>query len=183
MDDGRCASIVYRLSSIVEWWNGCLISGTKLSTCARKRVRLSTNRLIDVTIAALVLAALGFAYLGTLGPSITWANSGADSGDLVTAGATLGVAHPTGYPTYLILAHLFQLLPVGDLAFRTNLLSVAAAASAALCVYAIVRKLLAQSGLRASLAAALAALGLGLSPVFWSQAVVAEVHSLNALFV
>lgn len=150
---------------------------------SNKRVWLSNKRLHGVGIAALVLVTLGLAYLATLAPSITWANSGADSGDLVTAAATLGVAHPTGYPTYLLLAHLFQLLPLGDLAFRTNLLSVVAAVSAALCVYAIVWNLLALPVWRVSLAAGLAALGLGLSPVFWSQAVVAEVHSLNALFV
>src|SRR5262245_26488949 len=85
---------------------------------------LSHKRLIDAAIIALVLVTLVLAYLSTLAPSITWANSGADSGDLVTAAATLGVAHPTGYPTYLLLAHLFQLLPLGDPAFRTNLLSV-----------------------------------------------------------
>ena len=59
---------------------------------------------------ALVLAPpiiIALAYARTLAPSITWANDGSDSGDLVAAAATLGVAHPTGYPTYLLLARLF----------------------------------------------------------------------------
>ncbi|HEY3231884.1 MAG TPA: DUF2723 domain-containing protein [Roseiflexaceae bacterium] len=137
---------------------------------------------LDRFIAGLILAALACAYAWTLAPGITWANDGADSGDLVTAAATLGVAHPTGYPTYLLLARLFQLLPVGDLAFRTNLLSAASAASAALCVYTIVRGLAPEGAWRTAVAAAAGALGLGLSPLFWSQAVVAEVYSLNALF-
>ena len=49
---------------------------------------------------ALVAVALLPIYLTTLAPGLTWANDGADGGDLVTAAATLGVAHPTGYPLY-----------------------------------------------------------------------------------
>src|SRR4051812_40341951 len=118
-----------------------------------------------------------------LAPGVTWANDGADSGDLITAAATLGVAHPTGYPTYLILARLFQLIPLGDLAFRTTLLSAAAGLLAALVVYSIVRALVGELGWRTIVVAGTAALALGLAPVFWSQAVVAEVYTLNALFV
>jgi hypothetical protein len=145
-------------------------------------VRSLRTGFLDRLIAGLIPAALACAYAWTLAPGITWANDGADSGDLVTAAAVLGVAHPTGYPTYLLLARLFQLLPVGDLAFRTNLLSAASAALAALCVYAIVRGLAPEGAWRTSVAAAAGVLGLGLSPLFWSQAVVAEVYSLNALF-
>jgi len=131
----------------------------------------------------IVLSTLAVAYARTLAPGLTWANSGGDGGDLITAAATLGVAHPTGYPTYLLLAHLFQYVPIGDLAFRTNLLSAAAALLAAACVYGIVQELDGSQTWRSSVAAAIAALGLGLAPVFWSQAIIAEVYSLNACFV
>ncbi|MBK9713276.1 MAG: DUF2723 domain-containing protein [Kouleothrix sp.] len=141
------------------------------------------DNLRDGAGLALTLGVLGAAYARTLAPGVTWANDGADSGDLVTAAATLGVAHPTGYPTYVLLARLFQAIPLGDLAFRTNLLSAAAALGAALLVFLIVRRLLDGSRWRATVAATVAAIALGLSPVFWSQAVIAEVYSLNALFV
>src|SRR5689334_3352659 len=62
-------------------------------------------------------------YVRTLAPGLTWANSGSDGGDLITAAATGGIAHPTGYPLYLLLARLFQFIPLGSLAFRTNLMS------------------------------------------------------------
>jgi Protein O-mannosyl-transferase TMEM260-like len=140
------------------------------------------HALLDRLVAALIVVALGLAYTQTLAPGITWANNGADSGDLVTAAATLGIAHPTGYPTYLLLARLFQLLPVGDLAFRTNILSAVAAVFASLCVYVVVRSLCSGQGWISPVAAGLAALGFGLSSTLWSQAVVAEVYSLNALF-
>ncbi len=34
--------------------------------------------------------------------------------------AVLGISHPTGYPTYLMLSHLFTYLPVGDVAYRVE---------------------------------------------------------------
>src|SRR5262245_7101877 len=144
-------------------------------------MRSSAQRVVHIAGSGSALAILAIAYARTLSPGITWANDGADSGDLVTAAARLGVAHPTGYPTYLLLARLFQLLPLGDLAYRATLLSAAAAALAALCVYMIVRLLIDAPGWPAHCSALAAALGLGLSPVFWSQAVIAEVYSLNAL--
>jgi hypothetical protein len=129
---------------------------------------------------------LGFAllYARTLAPGITWAHASSDSGDLITAAATLGVAHPPGYPTYLLLAHLAQYLPVGDLALRTNLLSALAALLTLLCTYHTVRGLLpVEQRWHAPFAAALATFSLGSSPLFWSQAIVTEVYTLNALFV
>jgi len=48
------------------------------------------------------------------------------------------MAHPTGYPVYLILARGFQLIPIGALAYRTNLMSVLATVLAAVLVYALV---------------------------------------------
>ncbi|MFN8504882.1 protein O-mannosyl-transferase family [Kouleothrix sp.] len=132
---------------------------------------------------ALIVVVLGALYLRTLAPGVTWANEAADSGDLIAAAATLGVAHPSGYPAYLLLARLFMLLPIGDLAFRAGLLSVAAGLGAALGVYAAVRALAAVPGWRGEVASAGAALICGLAPMLWSQAVVAEVYALNAMFV
>jgi len=49
--------------------------------------------------------------------------AGGDSGELVTAAYSLGVAHPPGYPLYVTITHLFTFLPVGTPAFRVTLLS------------------------------------------------------------
>src|SRR5512134_545866 len=86
-------------------------------------IRGSAQCVVRIVGSVCALVVLAIAYASTLAPGITWANNGTDSGDLITAAATLGVAHPTGYPTYLLLARFFQLIPVGSLAFRTNLLS------------------------------------------------------------
>jgi hypothetical protein len=135
-------------------------------------------------LCALVVgaSALGV-YLTTLAPGLTWANHGADGGDLITAAATGGVAHPSGYPTYLLLVRLFLALPFGQMAWRANLFSAVCAAAAGATVTLLVaacssapRRLALAGGLVAGLAFAL-------SPVLWSQAVIAEVYALHVLMI
>lgn len=131
----------------------------------------------------LILSLLG-AYSSTLAPGLTWANYGADGGDLITAAATGGVAHPSGYPLYLLLAQGFQLLPLGSLAFRTNLLSMLAMILAAWLVYSLAADSFRLTGGRFNrLAGLAAALSFGLAPLAWSQAVITEVYALHILFV
>jgi len=48
----------------------------------------------------------------------------------------LGVTHLTGYPTYLLLTHLFTYLPFGDPAYRVNLASAVFGAVAVFLVLA-----------------------------------------------
>jgi hypothetical protein len=51
-----------------------------------------------------------------------------DSGEFAIGAYQLGIVHAPGYPLYLIIAHLFTGLPLGDVAFRVNLLSAVALA-------------------------------------------------------
>jgi hypothetical protein len=90
---------------------------------------------------------------------------------------TLGIAHPTGYPLYTLLGKFFTLIPIGDAAYRVNLMSAFFAALTVVVTYLIVRMLTDNS-----LSALFASLVMAVSPVFWSQAVIAEVYSLNAFF-
>ena len=48
-----------------------------------------------------------------------------DTGEFQVVGPVLGTAHPTGFPAYVILSWLASIVfaPLGDPAFRTNLLS------------------------------------------------------------
>jgi hypothetical protein len=130
----------------------------------------------------LVALSLGGTYLATLAPGLSWANNGADGGDLVTAAATGGIPHPSGYPTYLLLARLFQFLPFGSIAYRTNLFSAVCTVLAAVLVYYLVIGL-PYAPLRGNwLAGLFSAYAFGLSPLVWSQAVISEVYGLHALF-
>lgn len=137
--------------------------------------------------AALVIALCAFAvYVRTMAPTITLRHNGADSGDLVTAAINLGVPHPTGYPWYTMIAHLFTRLPGGEPARGVNLLSaLAAALSVAAVFWASYRLVVTRDGDGwLALVAAWAAAGLyAFGELLWSQATIAEVYSLNALLV
>src|SRR5918998_1261830 len=122
----------------------------------------------------------GILYLGTLAPTVLPYSTPdtLDSPMLQAEVSVLGVGHPTGYPTYMMLTHLFTYLPFGDLAYRVNLASAVYAALAVLVLYL--------AGLRLggkSVAAASGALAFGLSGTFWGQAVIAEVYTFEALLV
>src|SRR5918993_3158276 len=84
-----------------------------------------------------VAVLVGILYIGTLAPTVLpyGAPDTLDSPMLQTAVPVLGVGHPTGYPTYMMLTHFFTYL------------------------------------------------AFGLSGAFWSQAVIAEVYTFEALLV
>ena len=67
----------------------------------------------------------------TLAPDVL----AADSGELQVVAAQLGVAHPPGFPLYVLLAHLFTRLPIGSPAYMVNLLSAVFGALTAVVVY------------------------------------------------
>ncbi len=125
-------------------------------------------------------------YWLTLAPTITWRNDGADSGDLVTAAFTLGIPHPSGYPLYTLLAAAFARLPFDEPARGVNLFSALCAAGAIILFYVAISRILVSAGNQDSDArriAASVALTVAFMPLFWAQAILAEVYALNALLV
>ena len=127
-----------------------------------------------------IILILGACYSRTIAPDLTWAHFSADGGDLIAATASGGIPHPSGYPLYLILARGFQFIPVGNLAFRTNIFSAICTILTALFLYAfLVRQL---RGLPLSqFVSFLAAIAYGLAPFVWGQALVTEVYALHGL--
>ncbi len=119
-------------------------------------------------------------YLRTLAPSVLYYDRpiAFDSAMLQAEAAALGIGHPTGYPTYMMLTHLFTRLPGVEPAYGANLASAAYAALAVAMLFAVALRL---SG--RILAAAIGSLAFAVSGTFWSQAVIAEVYTLNVLFV
>ena len=101
-----------------------------------------------------------------------------DSGELVAAVGVLGIPHPSGYPLYVLLGHLWTLLvPLGSIAYRMSLFSAVCAAGACAVLHHLCRRL----GLRLPVAAA-AALLLAFAPSLWGEANVQRVYALNTLF-
>jgi hypothetical protein len=100
-----------------------------------------------------------------------------DDGLFILSSYFLGIEHPPGYPLFTLLGKLATLVPVGSVAYRVHLLSGLFGGLTGAAVWLCARALL-----QPRLLAYLAALGLGVSPVFWSQALIAEVYTLNTFF-
>ena len=120
-------------------------------------------------------------YVVTLAPGLTFEHNGTDGGDLISAAWRLGVPHPSGYPTYTLLAWLFSQLPVGVIAYRVNLLSAVCAAVAVGLLCRTAQIVLPADRHRLAISVA-TALSLAFSSLLWSQAVISEVYALLALF-
>jgi tetratricopeptide (TPR) repeat protein len=114
-------------------------------------------------------------YIMAAPPGFYWL----DSAELTAAAVALGVAHPTGFPLYCIVARVAAFVPLGELGFRVELLS---AVCAALAVFWTTRLVidLCRDDLHALVGAAVAGTLLALSAVFLRQATVAEVYAPGA---
>ena len=89
-----------------------------------------------------------------------------------------GVAHPPGYPIHTLLGSIFyHLMPFGTPAFKGHLFSGFAGAGACAAIYAIVAMLT-----QGRVFAYLGGLAYAVSDTFWSQAIIAEVYTLNSMF-
>jgi len=107
-------------------------------------------------------------YVRTMAPTVY----GVDSADLTTSAFLLGISHPPGAPTYLLVGHVFTWLPIGDVGYRLNLLSAVAGSLASFFLYCAVRRL---SG-DALLALATACL-VAVTYYVWTAAVAAELYA------
>ena len=109
-----------------------------------------------------------------------------DAAELTAAAHGLGIAHPTGFPLYLLLGKLLDFLPFGSTAIRLNLLSSLAAALTTALLFRLAMK---TYGVRNGLGvskhfASLAAVAIFvLGPTFFIHAVTAEIYGLNILIV
>lgn len=103
--------------------------------------------------------------------------SGANTGELIAAGDTLGIAHPTGYPTWTSIAHFFtNTIPLADKAFRTTLFSIVIGCLTLLFTNAILLSLFRSSWFVLPILAAVA-----VEPLFWIQCVSVEVYGFQIL--
>lgn len=153
---------------------------------SRYSSKLTGEYILLEPLPALILGLGSFVlYLATLAPTVLFA----DGGEFQFVPYILGIAHPTGYPLYLLLGWLWShTLLVGDVAFRMNLFSAFWAALAVslayLLAFRVVRRAAPEAGpIVASLAAVTAAATFAVGQTFWSQAIIAEVYSFNAFFV
>lgn len=133
-------------------------------------------------------------YLFTLAPSVVHI----DSGELATVQATLGIAHPTGYPLFTLLGHAFLWLPLpGSVIYRLNMLCAVWCAGGVVFMVMTLRLVLANPGRfhfgkrsqnrgttpavvwRSVVALIGGGLLLGFSKTYWLQSTSVEVYSLH----
>ncbi len=135
-------------------------------------------------LVALCCAFVAFGgYCGTMAPGLTFI----DAGELATVACRLGVAHPTGYPLFTLVGHLFSLLPLGSEPIQSLNLMAAAFCAAGIGVFArltmfFLLGIFPQDQRRILAASAGAALLLAFSLTYWSQGTSIEVYPLHCLF-
>ncbi len=139
------------------------------------------RRLSSGMAALLVTVVSGALYAAGAAPSLTLQHGGSDGGELAVAVYSLGIPHPTGYPTYLLLAQVVRLLPWGTPAGRLNLFSALAGALTVGLVALIAGEFFLEN-LPALVAGLTAGLSLAVSGLFWSQSVITEVYTLHTFF-
>ena len=92
----------------------------------------------ELVCAGAVFVATLLLYSWTLAPTVTLT----DSGELIVVARGLGVAHPPGFPLWIVLAHLASLVPLGNVAVRINFASAFFAALASAMLTLVVAELM-----------------------------------------
>ncbi|MEW6096646.1 MAG: DUF2723 domain-containing protein [bacterium] len=159
-----------------------------LTTFFSQEKTFTTLSFSQTLIGLVVFIIAFFIYLKTLTPTVGYH----DSGDMTVSAFLLGIPHPPGYPFFCLFGKLFTCIPIGNIAYRLNMMSGLFGALAVMMVYFIVLKVVGcgrQEVVKyhflhpaSPIPATVAALMLAFSTTFWEQAVVAEKYTLNALF-
>ena len=134
----------------------------------------------------LVVAATFLVYIMTQAPGLYYT----DTGELAAAAATWGVAHPTGYPLFTLLGHvwtiLWGLIPGTSVIGGLNVLAALFMAFAAGVVVVIVRRMIsmylpAVEERTALVVSGASALMFAFGPIPWAQTTALEVYGLQTL--
>ena len=138
-----------------------------------------TSAEVAWTAAVVVVFAFGI-YVRTLLPSVGfW-----DTAEAQTVPHTLSIFHPTGFPTYTMVGWLWSQIPIGEIAYRMNLLSAVCLALASGFVVLIAAQLMDERHrLLVAVSAGIAGLAFAFADEPWQNAVRADVHALHIFFV
>ncbi|MCS7169158.1 MAG: DUF2723 domain-containing protein, partial [Candidatus Kapabacteria bacterium] len=143
-----------------------------------------TGRAIGPTFIGISCATIAaIVYIATLAPDVTYT----DAGELAACCVTWGVAHPTGYPLFTLLGHLWTaLIPFVPPIVALNALAALWTALSTLAFFGLCWETLRYHDpplqpRQRSIICALAALTYALARTVWEQATVIEVYSLHLL--
>ena len=148
---------------------------------------MDQNKMLNRWVAAATLIVTSFVYLVTVAPDVSfW-----DAGEFIACSYTLSVMHPPGAPLYILLGRIFTFLPISNIAFRINLMSVLSSALTVMFLYLIIVRLINQfrgkprnyyERLLVFGSAAIGAFSFAFTDSFWFNAVEAEVYAISMLF-
>lgn len=169
---------------ILSW---CLATSSQTIGYSREDIKILLRNVLGIPrtykhqtvmrqlLFLLVASASFLIYRRTLLPTVGfW-----DTGEFQTVLYTLDIAHPTGYPVYLLLGKLFiSLFPLGSIAWRVNLFS-ALCVSLGLYFFAHTLYVLTKQ----TLLGASGALFVGSNAIVWSLGTRADPHALHFLMV
>jgi len=116
---------------------------------------------------------IGAVYYLTVHPGV----SSGDSAEIQYASATLGVCHSPGYQVEVHFGKLFSLLPVGNVAWRVNLMMLVFGLIGCLSLYDALERITGRI-----LPAVVGATTLAFSSIYWSHAIVAEAYVFYGAF-
>ena len=111
-----------------------------------------------------------FVFLWGAAPTVLFG----DGGELQTVALSGGVAHPTGYPIFIMLGQLFGRILGGDPAYRITVMNSFFGAAALCALFMVLRKFGLSTGI-----ALVGSMIYGLSFAFWWSAIRAEVYTLS----
>lgn len=133
------------------------------------------NALSNLLFPLLLVLIIGAIYMRTLLPGIGYMG---DTAKFQFIGKVLGTPHAPGYPTYIILNHLFvTIFPFGTLAYKANLLSSIFTITAAIILYFTFQQIKVRPFI-----SFLIVLTFSFGKTVWNQSIIAEVYTLNLLF-
>ena len=126
-------------------------------------------------------------FLVTAAPGVTFT----DAGELAGVCTSLGVAHPTGYPLFTIMGHLWTLLPIAESpVFELNLFAGMLVSIAVFILFFFFENIISYfykqakipiSALSINIISFAGAGGIAFASVIWDQATAVEVYSLHLL--
>ncbi|NTV02915.1 MAG: DUF2723 domain-containing protein [Chlorobiaceae bacterium] len=149
------------------------------------------HRKLNRTVALIMFLAAEAVYLATMAPTLSfW-----DCGEVIATSRTLGIPHPPGAPFFLLIGHIFSMLPFfHDIGARINFVSTLESSATVMLTYLItVRLIISSRGTAPDLwnlpekisaygGAAVGALALAFSESFWFNAVETGLWAASSFF-
>lgn len=140
-----------------------------------------------ITVPILTALLVFLVYLKTLAPTVMFI----DAGELSAVASTLGIAHPTGYPLFTLIGHLFVKLPISSSeVYNLNFMSGITVALGVFVFYFLMSFMLSspsfpskgESQLIMIAVSVFSSLVFAFSNTVWAQANSVEVYSIHVFF-